>query len=372
MRIWLGILLVVCCASAAFAISGPPKDGKTIADLVTMEPEALINIAPPPELLTDEAKLAEGQVSNLKAMCQAATSEQEVYIRCLENIFSYKAYLGRFNWLAQKELLKVVKDRSQNYLYRLEAIKAMTCIPSNIISLEAYNALEKIVEDKTETMRCRVAALDTLRSAKNLRPRTIALMKKIIKNEVTTQITELSISSLIGIELYGIQDGYFGADPLLLETAEIMLERIAARVVAYRAGPNAFDPTAVSCEILESKDARFLHCATRALGHPGNKKALPFLYKVAADERFQRPNAVDVRCSATSAIERINDQDSVAVLAKTYLDLGKSGCVDWLTLSAMRKINPTKSAQIFRELEKSEDPVIRREAKEAIRVYNRK
>jgi len=260
--------------------------------------------APPPptqevEIIptASEEALAKEQIENLKNISINSKTAEEGHYKFLRDMYAGKRYLYDFNKTAQREIVRAVKDKRENWKYRYGAINFLN--PDG--SPDAFDALVSIYKDKTERIELRKAAIGSLASSMRKTRQTDAVNVFIeALNDEDDYIAAVAANGL-----GRIKDNR-AVEPLIeaVKKSRGMYKKLLQRGwKEYEKGS-----TDIGLRLLT---------AMRALGEIKAKNAVPLLIEIMEDMDFDhKVDADSINSFATMALGEIGDVRALPAINK--------------------------------------------------------
>jgi hypothetical protein len=274
-----------------------------------------------------EEALAKEQIENLREISINSKDINEGYEKFVRQVMSGKKYLFEFNRLAKGQLIKDALDKRQDWKYRFAIIGSL----NPITYPEVQDVKIRILKDESEKIELRRYAAQGIADTNDIERKAKAVDALI--EALKDDDWDIVASAANGL---GELKDKRAVEPLIQSvrrTRENIDKLLKSGWKGYEKGTQPED-VALSCSI-------------RALGHIGDKKAIPVLLDLLDDPYLEQVVELNdvTKGWAIIALERIGDK-SVIEPIKKYLKTTKDfrvGEVGYTVIKRMEGSNEKRT-----------------------------
>lgn len=301
--------------------------------------------APPPPTqeverapTASEEALAKEQIDNLRNISINSKDLGEGTGKFLKDLREGRRYLYEFNETAKKELLKIARDKNEDWKYRFAAVGFTDANNPP----EAFGVLKEIIEAKDEKREIRSEAIGAI--SRSLKTETDDILVKILKQD-NIYIATAAASVL------GERQSKKAVQPLI-ETTTYWWVKLSSKVEKGERRDASIGS--------EDEDLLLLNCV-RSLGQIGDKKAILVLDKIIKGDHLML-----VKKFATTALGGIKDPEASDVLIGILGTQIHNTDIKERAIEALGKIGDKKAIEPLKQILESDNAYLKQSAKKAL------
>jgi HEAT repeat protein len=301
--------------------------------------------APPPPTqeverapTASEEALAKEQIDNLRNISINSKDLSEGTGIFLKDLREGRRYLYEFNATAKKELLRVARDKNEDWKYRFSAV-TFTDVNN---PPAAFEVLKKIIEDKSEKDVIRGEAMGAISHSK--RTETDAILIRELKGDNADNAGTAAFA-------LGQRKSKEAVQPLI-ETTTYWWEKLSNRVEKGERSDASIGS--------EDEDLLLLN-SIRSLGQIGDKRAIPVLSKIIKGDHLTAAKQFSV-----NALGEIKDPQSVDILVSILKTNTHAEGIKVRAIEALGKIRDKRAVIPLEEILKGDNAYLKQSAKEAL------